>query len=99
LGLIRIPALNRTIRVQPGRDRLGIVANPPPTDPMTAPRDAIAAPWHPLIVFGRSFLIGTFFAAGWSPCVGPVLAGIYGVAGSQPANGGVLLFAYSFGLG
>jgi cytochrome c-type biogenesis protein len=106
LGLIRVPALNRTIRVQPGgrlfgsnRDRLGIVAHPPPTDPMTAAPSSGVTRWHPAIEVGRSFLIGTFFAAGWSPCVGPVLAGIYGVAGTQPANGGVLLFAYSLGLG
>ena len=44
-------------------------------------------------------MIGIFFAAGWSPCVGPILAGIYGVVGSQPANGGILLFVYSLGLG
>lgn len=52
-----------------------------------------------ILPFGRSFLVGIFFAAGWSPCVGPILTGIYGVVGSQPANGGVLLFVYSLGLG
>jgi len=89
LGVIRIPFLNRTIKMQPGTDflggkrgGLGIVAHPPAMG-----------------MFGRSFLIGTFFAAGWSPCVGPILTGIYGVVGSQPANGGFLLFAYSLGLG
>jgi cytochrome c-type biogenesis protein len=51
------------------------------------------------LTLGRSFVIGVFFAAGWSPCVGPILTGIYGVVGAQPANGGILLFAYSLGLG
>ncbi len=108
LGLIRIPFLNRTIKVQPGADflsgtrgRLGIVAHPPATPerggetrgmPVVERRSAMST-------FGRSFLIGTFFAAGWSPCVGPILTGIYGVVGAQPANGGILLFAYSLGLG
>jgi cytochrome c-type biogenesis protein len=106
LGLIRIPFLNRTMKIDPGaalsmsrtRDRLGIVANPTPV-----PRpEAAASPrlsGAPLPMLARSFLIGIFFAAGWSPCVGPILTGIYGVAGSQPANGGVLLFVYSLGLG
>lgn len=48
---------------------------------------------------GRSFLVGVFFAAGWSPCVGPILTGIYGVVGTQPTNGGILFFVYSLGLG
>ncbi|MDQ6833749.1 MAG: cytochrome c biogenesis protein CcdA [Chloroflexota bacterium] len=107
LGVIRIPFLHRTMKVQPGagflsrkRGGLGIVAHPPAAlervsetqMPVVERRSAIGT-------FGRSFLIGTFFAAGWSPCVGPILTGIYGVVGSQPANGGLLLFAYSLGLG
>jgi len=97
LGLIRIPFLNRTIKVQPGaafmegkRGGLGIVAHPRPT---------LERAGGATLGLGRSFLIGTFFAAGWSPCVGPILTGIYGVVGAQPANGGVLLFVYSLGLG
>lgn len=107
LGLIRIPLLNRTVKVHPSatfigpnRDRLGIVAHPRMTQerggevqtPVIERRSVV-------IMFGRSFLIGMFFAAGWSPCVGPILTGIYGVVGAQPANGGILLFVYSLGLG
>ncbi len=107
LGLIRIPFLNRTVKMQPGaamlggnRDRLGIIAHPR----MTPERGdeiqpTVGARRGMLTMFGRSFLIGIFFAAGWSPCVGPILTGIYGVVGSQPANGGILLFVYSLGLG
>lgn len=106
LGIIRIPLLNRTMKMQTGvvrpssrRNRLGIVAHPSPDsaamNTITAKESTVGAP----LTLGRSFLIGVFFAAGWSPCVGPILTGIYGVVGAQPANGGILLFAYSLGLG
>jgi cytochrome c-type biogenesis protein len=45
--------------------------------------------------------LGMAFAVGWTPCVGPVLAGIFGLALAQGGGawGGVLLFFYSLGLG
>jgi cytochrome c-type biogenesis protein len=48
-----------------------------------------------------SFLIGTAFAAGWTPCVGPVLGTILAYASTtESMSGGVMLLsAYSFGLG
>lgn len=48
-----------------------------------------------------SFLVGVAFAAGWTPCVGPVLAGIIGLASLSEtvAQGTYLLIAYSLGLG
>ena len=106
LGLIRLPFLDRTVKLQPDaafmsgdRARLGIVAHPRAT-PECVERAARSGGRQGVAgMCGRSFMIGVFFAAGWSPCVGPILAGIYGVAGSQPANGGVLLFVYSLGLG
>ncbi len=47
-----------------------------------------------------SFLIGFAFAFGWTPCIGPILAGILVLAGSQDtvAKGILLLFVYSMGL-
>jgi cytochrome c-type biogenesis protein len=46
-------------------------------------------------------LVGMAFAFGWTPCLGPILAGILAVAAAQDTVGdGVrLLFAYSLGLG
>jgi cytochrome c-type biogenesis protein len=46
-----------------------------------------------------SLLVGMAFAAGWSPCIGPILAGILAIA-SQQHNGeaALLLLAYSIGL-
>ena len=48
-----------------------------------------------------ALLVGIAFAFGWTPCIGPILAGILVVAGSRDTIGeGVLLLAvYSLGLG
>lgn len=47
-----------------------------------------------------SVLMGVFFSAGWSPCVGPVLGTILTLAinGGSISLGAVLLTAYSVGL-
>ncbi len=46
-----------------------------------------------------AFLIGLVFAFGWTPCLGPVLAGILTMAMSgQNLSGGILLAAYALGL-
>lgn len=47
-----------------------------------------------------SALMGVFFSAGWSPCVGPVLGAILTLAlnGGSVSQGGLLLGAYSAGL-
>ncbi len=47
-----------------------------------------------------SFLMGVFFSAGWSPCVGPVLGAILtlSLSGGSVLIGGALLAAYSAGL-
>lgn len=48
-----------------------------------------------------SFVIGLAFAFGWTPCIGPILAGILALASTQEtvAEGMFLLFVYSLGLG
>jgi cytochrome c-type biogenesis protein len=61
--------------------------------------DARAHVQHDRRTFWTSLLVGMAFAAGWSPCIGPILAGILAIA-SQQHNGeaALLLFAYSVGL-
>ncbi len=51
--------------------------------------------------FIGTFLVGIAFAAGWTPCIGPILASILMIAASsgQVGQGVGLLSAYSLGLG
>ncbi len=55
---------------------------------------------NPATLLG-AFGIGVAFAFGWTPCIGPVLATILGIAASQQdvAKGAGLLAVYSLGLG
>ncbi len=50
--------------------------------------------------YPRSFAFGLLFAAGWSPCIGPILGGILGLATATTSlmQGTVLLAAYAAGL-
>lgn len=50
--------------------------------------------------FLGSGLVGMAFAAGWTPCIGPVLGGILGLAAAQDSlrSGVGLLAVYSLGL-
>ncbi len=52
------------------------------------------------IGYARSFVVGSTFSAGWSPCIGPTLGAILGLAVSSGtvAESGVLLLVYSAGL-
>jgi cytochrome c-type biogenesis protein len=54
----------------------------------------------PKLGYLSSALMGVFFSAGWSPCVGPVLGAILTLAlnGGSISSGAVLLSAYSAGL-
>ena len=48
-----------------------------------------------------AYVMGLAFAFGWTPCIGPILAAILAVAGSETsvARGALLLGVYSAGLG
>jgi Cytochrome c biogenesis protein len=50
--------------------------------------------------YRRSTVFGLVFAAGWTPCIGPILGGIIGLASvsASVAEGTVLLIAYAAGL-
>jgi len=87
-GLIQISALYRTVSVPTGR-LIGKSETGDGTVKVLAPS------------YGRSTLIGMAFAAGWTPCIGPILGGIIGLASlnSSVGQGAVLLVAYALGLG
>jgi cytochrome c-type biogenesis protein len=63
-------------------------------------REARLSIEKPVGVWG-AYLMGLAFAFGWTPCIGPILAAILAVAGSEDtvAKGAVLLAVYSAGLG
>jgi cytochrome c-type biogenesis protein len=52
--------------------------------------------WKPAGYLG-SFVFGIGFAAGWSPCIGPILAAILALAASHPGTWVGLTTAYSIG--
>ena len=52
--------------------------------------------------FIGTFLVGVAFAAGWTPCIGPILGAILAIAASSAGGVGrgiLLLSVYSLGLG
>lgn len=56
---------------------------------------------HTTKSYPATFLVGIGFGAGWSPCIGPVLAAVLALAGSTAsvARGTEYLLIYSLGLG
>jgi len=63
-------------------------------------REARVQVEKPVGVWG-AYVMGLAFAFGWTPCIGPILAAILAVAGSEDTvlKGAGLLAAYSAGLG
>ncbi|MCL2736583.1 MAG: cytochrome c biogenesis protein CcdA [Propionibacteriaceae bacterium] len=49
----------------------------------------------------RSLLLGLAFGAGWTPCIGPILGGVLGLAitSNSLGTGVILMLVYSLGLG
>jgi cytochrome c-type biogenesis protein len=93
-GVINVRALWRDTRAMPSTGG-GLVMAGGGFGGSIAGGSAGRAPAYP-----RSFLFGLLFAAGWSPCIGPILGGILGLAtaSSSIAQGTVLLVAYAAGL-
>lgn len=92
-GVINVRALWRDTRVLPATGGLAMAGGPG----LGSFKGAAAGsgPAYP-----RSFAFGLLFAAGWSPCIGPILGGILGLATATAsvAQGTVLLLAYAAGL-
>jgi cytochrome c-type biogenesis protein len=51
---------------------------------------------RPAGYFG-SFVIGLAFAAGWTPCTGPILLSVFALATSNPGSGIIYMTAYILG--
>src|SRR5699024_6234822 len=49
------------------------------------------------VSFLGTFFVGTGFAAGWTPCIGPIFGSILFLAVSEPANGIIYIFFFVIG--
>lgn len=85
-GLISIPWLTRARSISAGR---------------LLRRDAAGAVVQSAPSLGRSALFGVIFAAGWTPCIGPTLGAIIGLASLRQtfAQGTLLLVVFALGMG
>jgi cytochrome c-type biogenesis protein len=105
-GLLRIPALDRTWRPLDAGASASLAT--------TTGTMSFATPGAPTFgdrLGGRlvsrrggwvaSFGLGAIFAVGWTPCIGVILGGILTMASTSGtvAQGGILLLAYTLGLG
>lgn len=72
--------------------------------------DSLARSWRPLdryVTFSSrprrgvvgGLVLGSVFAVGWTPCIGPTLGAILTMAALAPGQATALLLAYSVGLG
>lgn len=49
--------------------------------------------------FIGSILIGMAFAAGWTPCNGPIIGAIFAMSATEPNNALILMIVYCLGFG
>jgi len=86
-GFINVSALYREVRLPVGPGAMAATG--------TLGSATFAGP-----SYTRSALLGVFFAAGWTPCIGPILGGIIGLASASAsaAEGTLLLVAFASGL-
>ncbi len=73
----------------------------PPGQDSSAAAVAIPAVTPAVLRYGKSFGIGSAFAVGWTPCIGPILGAILTLAAQSGTvlQGTFLLAAWSLGLG
>lgn len=51
------------------------------------------------VTYVTSFVFGSAFAVGWTPCVSAILGSVFALAVTKPGLGFVLLMSYALGLG
>ena len=97
MGVIQIPFLYRTYSLEAAA---ATSAGSPPVGGTVALGTGNGNSWYGLN-YAKSFGLGSAFAIGWTPCIGPVLGAILTLSATSAdvAQGGYLLLAYSLGLG
>lgn len=100
-GIIQIPLLNRQYHVKRSTPGAGAGAGTEGGVGAGVGTGANAAAKKPRTGIWPSFLLGMAFSVGWTPCVGPALGTILGMAGTTGTalSGFWLLICYSLGLG
>ncbi len=102
IGVIKIPLLYRAYTLETATARVpATVAVGGDGGAGTLALGAGARPWLPAIEYWKSFGVGSAFAVGWTPCIGPVLGAIltWSAQSASVAKGTYLLLVYSLGLG
>lgn len=94
-GVINVQALWRDTRAMPANGSLAMAGGGGFGSSIGSRAAGDGRPGYP-----RSLAFGMLFAAGWTPCIGPILGGILGLATatSSVAQGTLLLIAYAAGL-
>jgi cytochrome c-type biogenesis protein len=106
-GILPIPRLERAWRpLDTGATTALATMTGTTSFATTAPRSSRADRVGGRLIGARagwltSFGLGAIFAVGWTPCIGVILGGILGLAATTgtAVQGGVLLIAYTVGLG
>jgi cytochrome c-type biogenesis protein len=94
-ALVRLASLGGE-RVKPLKD---VVAKVDYTlDSIILPEHRLQAGQDRSPSYARSAVVGITFAAGWTPCVGPLLGLVLSLAYTDPGQAVPLLFVYSMGL-
>jgi len=100
IGVIRIPLLYRTYTLDSFRTPATVTAGAGGATGSGSGATPTRSPaWG--FQYLKSFGVGSTFALGWTPCIGPVLGAILGLAvtSADVAKGAYLLLVYSLGLG
>lgn len=103
LGLHMTGALRAAARLSASRDWLrpldiALTAFNRTLDAWILPERRLWSSGGPSPGYLRSFVVGVTFAAGWTPCIGPLLGLVLTLAAVQPGKAMPLLLAYSAGL-
>ena len=112
MGVIRIPLLYRTYqldlapatagpRVSGATMQTAMVTAGASPSPLSGRRPGGGVNLAPTVNYSRSVLLGASFAAGWTPCIGPVLGAIFTLAveSADAFHALYLMLVYSLGLG